>query len=105
MFGFVGLLLETTGIIVIAAAQIAFWVRARREFGCIQKAFLWIVSPSFGFKEKGDIEELDYQQLGEAFEKFPHAKLLYEDYMVSAFGLVLTLIGTGLQVFSFALTS
>ena len=44
-------------------------------------------------KEKVEESVKDKQKLKEAFEKFPHARLLYDDFKSSVIGLIVSFLG------------
>lgn len=94
-----GLVLETLGIIIILGTQAIFFWRVREKYGSLGTAFLDIEATRIAMDED-KLEETarDKQKLKEAFKRHPHAKLLYENFKYSVFGLIVGVVGLILQL-------
>ena len=90
----IGEFIQALGIAIVLVSQAFFVWKARKEYGSLGTAFLEIQATKF-YMNKEEVKETvkDKQKLKEAFQKFPHAELLYNDFKYSVIGLVITLIG------------
>jgi hypothetical protein len=90
----IGELLQALGVVVILVGQAFFVSKARKQYGRLGTAFLEIQATRV-YMNDDDVKETvkDKQKLKEAFEKYPHAELLYDDFRYSVFGLIITLAG------------
>lgn len=88
----IGLLLQTTGIIIISIGQVRFLYRVKKKDGLLIEAFLEFTKVRVTSDEKKR-KKASKAELEEYLKKFPLAKFLYDDFMVSLGGLVCTLIG------------
>jgi len=88
----IDLIFQFVGIIVILAAQIVFWIRTYKEYHSLKKAFIDLTCPRFGMDDE-KLKRISGVELEQALKRFPLAKMLYEDFKISLFGLILTFIG------------
>ena len=90
----IGTFLQILGVVVILASQAVFVWKTRKKYGSLGTAFLEIQAMRCYMNDEQVKETVkDKQKLKEALEKFPHAKLLYDDFKYSVIGLVITLVG------------
>ena len=93
MFELISLFLQTMGLTIILISQAIFYLRVRREWGSLGKAFLSLTTPQSGIgKEK--LLKMSHGETKEALKIFRLARFLYDDFRVSVFGLLCALIGT-----------
>ena len=95
----IGQLLQVLGLVIVLGSQAFFAWRAHKEYGSLGTAFLEIQAMRSYMNEEQVKETVkDKQKLQEALEKFPHAKLLYDDFKYSVIGLVITLVGLVISI-------
>ena len=106
MLGLIGLVLETLGIAIILGSQVVFIWKAHRKYGSLGTAFLEIQATRI-YMNREKVEETvrHKHKLKEALEKFPHAKLLYDNFKYSVVGLIVGILGLLFQLGSFFLKS
>ena len=99
-FDLIGEILQVIGVVVVLGSQLVFVVKARRKYKNLQTAFLDITAARYCFTDE-EFKELskNKEKLRQAFGEFPHAKILYEDFIVSIFGLIITLAGLIIALF------
>ena len=96
----IGIILQTLGVGIVLGSQVVFVWKARKRYGNLGTAFLEIQSTRvYMNNEKVKETVKDKQKLKEALEKFPHAKLLYDDFKITVIGLVVTIVGLILSMF------
>jgi hypothetical protein len=96
----IGTLLQALGVVMVLGSQAFFVRRARKKHGSLGTAFLEIQAMRVYMNpEKVKETVRNKQKLKEAFEKFPHAKLLYDDFKYTVIGLVITLVGLIIEMF------
>lgn len=92
MFQLVGLVLQAIGIAIILISQVIFFLRTRRKWGSLKKALLDLNTPRAGFEDE-ELLRMSQTELKKTFKKFPFAKFIYEDFIISFVGLFCSLIG------------
>ena len=95
MFEPAGLVLEGLGIIIILVSQVVFWLRVRKKWGSLEKAFLDLTAPRWGFEKS--VLVMSKTEVKKVFKLFPLAKFLYDDFKYTVVGLVVSLSGILLQ--------
>ena len=93
MCNLVGQVLQIIGIAIILSGQVVFYLRIRKKYGSLKKAFLDFVAPRQSPSDE-ELSKMSQTQINELFEKFPLAKFLREDFIISVLGLFCSLIGT-----------
>jgi hypothetical protein len=90
----IGQLVQALGIGIVLASQGVFVYYARKKYGSLGTAFLEIQAMRV-YMNDDEVKETakDKQKLKKALKKFPHAKLLYDDFRYSIIGLITTLVG------------
>lgn len=96
----IGELLQALGVAIVLVSQAFFVWKTRKKYESLGTAFLEIQAMRFYMNDE-DVKKTvkDKQKLKEAFEKFPHAKLLYDDFKYSVIGLIITLVGLIIEMF------
>lgn len=96
----IGELLQAFGVAIVLVTQAFFVWKARKKYGNLGTTFLEIQAMRVYMNDE-DVKETvkDKQKLKEALKKFPHAKLLYDNFRYSVIGLIITLVGLIISMF------
>jgi hypothetical protein len=95
----IGLVLQLVGLLIIFASQMWFLMKCRREYNSVKKAFLSMTCPQLGIDEER-LKKMSKSELDEKFRKFRLAQWLLDDFKITVFGLIPTLVGILLQLLS-----
>lgn len=99
-YDLIGTLLQALGVVVVLGSQAVFIWKTRKKYGSLGTAFLEIQAMRCYMNDEQVKETVkNKRKLKEALEKFPHAKLLYDDFKYTVFGLVITLAGLIIEMF------
>lgn len=92
MFGLIGLILQILGIVIVLVSQALLVYRSHKKWGSLKKTFInWNIA-RLGMKDE-ELRRMSQVELRELIKKFPLADFLYDDFIVSVFGLIITLFG------------
>jgi len=86
----IGLCFQVLGVTIIFGSHVRFWIKAKKEYGNIKRAFLDFAFPRYGTE---DVRKLSEADVKEGYEKIPLARWLYGNYQKSFIGSLFTLVG------------